>query len=192
DLRPGVRIAWRGLVRRPGLSIAILAILAIGIGANTAIFSVVNAVLVRPLPLGDPSRLVAVWERHVEEGSFADKTAPASFLAWRERVASFKGVASYGGGMATITDQSSAEIVPVASVSGNFFGVRGVAAEYGRTFVDEETWSDSTPVVMLSDALWARRYGRSPAIVGSQISINEQPYMVVGIVPPGREFPGGG
>src|SRR5262249_19168717 len=122
----------------------------------------------------------------------ADKTAPASFLAWRERVASFKGVASYGGGMATITDQSSAEIVPVASVSGNFFDVLGVAAEYGRTFVDEETWSDSTPVVMLSAALWAPRYGRSPAIVGSQISINEQPYMVVGIVPPGREFPGGG
>jgi putative ABC transport system permease protein len=192
DLRLDLRVAWRGLVRRPGLSIAILTILALGIGANTAIFSVVNVVLVRPLPFGDPSRLVAVWEHHVEEGSFADKTAPASFFAWRDRVRSFKNVAAYGGGVVTIADGTAAESVPAASVSGNFFDVIGVPAEYGRTFHDDETWSDTTAVVMLSDGLWARRFGRNPAIVGSTITVNEESSLVVGIVPPGCEFPENG
>jgi putative ABC transport system permease protein len=189
DLRVDLRGALRGLVRRPGSSLAIIAILALGIGANTAIFSVVNAVLVRPLPLGDPGRLVSVWEDNVEQGTFGDKSSGATAFAWRERIAAFRDVALYGSGASTLTDRGPAEIVPASAVSGNFFDVIGVPAEFGRTFRDEEFWSDTTPVVMLSDALWARRFGRDRSIIGSRIEIDEQPYEVVGIVPAGREFP---
>ena len=189
DLHVDLRGACRGLVRRPASSLAIITILALGIGANTAIFSVVNAVLVRPLPLGDPDRLVAVWEDNVEQGTFGDKSSPATYFAWREGVGAFRDAAAYGGGAATLTDRGAAEIVPAAWVTGNLFDVIGVPAEYGRTFRDEESWSDTTPVVMLSDTLWARRFGRDKSVVGSQITIDEQPYEVVGIVPAGREFP---
>ena len=175
-------------MRRPGSSLAIIAILALGIGANTAIFSVVNAVLVRPLPLGDPGKLVSVWEDNVEQGTFGDKSSPATYFAWRNEIPAFRDAAGYGGGAATLTD-GAAEIVPLAVVSGNFFDVIGVPAQSGRTFRDEETWSDTAPVVMLSDALWSRRFGRDPAVIGSRIAIDEQPYEVVGIVPAGREFP---
>ena len=188
DLGGDLRSAFRGLVRRPGSSLAIIAILALGIGANTAIFSVVNAVLVRPLPLGDSRTLVSLWEDNVEQGTFGDKSSPATYFAWRNEIPAFRDAAGYGGGAATLTD-GAAEIVPLAVVSGNFFDVIGVPAQSGRTFRDGETWSDTAPVVMLSDALWSRRFGRDPAVIGSRIAIDEQPYEVVGIVPAGREFP---
>ncbi|HKW02238.1 MAG TPA: ABC transporter permease [Vicinamibacterales bacterium] len=189
DLRADLRGAFRGLVRRPGSSFAVIAILALGIGANTAIFSVVNAVLVRPMPLGDPGRLVSVWEDNVEQGTFGDKSSPATYFAWRDRITAFHDVATYGSGAATLTDRGAAEIVPASTVSGNFFDVIGVPAEFGRTFRDEELWSDTTPVVMLSDALWARRFNRDRSVIGSRIEINEEPYEVIGIVSAGREFP---
>ncbi|MGH7552507.1 MAG: ABC transporter permease, partial [Longimicrobiales bacterium] len=184
-----LRFAFRSLRRRPGFAAVAILIFGLGIGANTAIFSAVNAVLLRPIRVNDPDRLVMAWEEKPGEGWTRGLVSPANFYDWREQVAAFRDAAAYGTGQATLSGAGLPEVLSPAWVTGNFFEVLGVRAARGRTFGEEETWNDAGRVVVLSDAFWARRFGRDPAVVGSTIVVDEVPYEVVGIMPVGVDFP---
>jgi predicted permease len=191
-LRLDLRFAVRALVRRPGFTIVAVLTLALGIGATTAIFTAVNAVLLRPLPLGDPDRLVVVWESSVEKGWTREFASLGNIFDWGEQATAFHGITGYGVAVSTIADESSPEVVPTVFIMGNFFDVVGVSAALGRVTRPDEMWSDAAPVVLLSDGLWARRFGRDPGVVGSVIMVDEIAREVVGIMPRGFAFPDGG
>jgi len=188
-LRTDVAFAWRLIVRRPIFTVVAVLTLALGVGANTAIFSAVNGVLLRPLPLGRPDRLVMVWESNVGQGWTRGPVAPASIHDWREQVTSIRDMTAYGPGVATVAGDGLPEVVTAAFVMGNFFDVVGVRAAQGRALVDDETWADAAPAVVLSDALWSRRFGRDPRVIGSVITVDEVAREVVGIMPAGFDFP---
>ncbi|MCI0437074.1 MAG: ABC transporter permease [Gemmatimonadetes bacterium] len=190
SLRGDIRLGFRQVVRRPGFSGVIILMVALGVGANTVIFSAVDRLLLRPLPLGEPDRLMAVWETNVEKGWTREPVAPANLFDWRARVAAFADVTAYGAGVATVGGgEGVAEAVPAAFVMGNFFAVVAVRAAHGRTFHEGETWSDAAPAVVLSDGLWARRFGRDPGVIGSLITVDEVERRVVGVMPRGFDFP---
>ena len=191
ETRRDVRIAFRALARRPALSIAAALTLALGIGATTAIFSVVNAVILRPLPFPQPDRLVMLWEENPDFGWYQQSAAAANVLDWRERVRAFQDVAAYAQfeEEATLTGEGEPRMLSAALVTGNFFDVLGVRALRGRTLVDDETWSTADRVVVLSHPAWRTHLGGDSAIVGRTIQVDGLPTRVAGVMPPGFAFP---
>lgn len=184
-----LRFALRAIGRNPGFAAVVALVLALGIGANTAIFSLVNAALLRLLPVREPERLVAIRESNPEKGWVHETAAPANMLDWREGVAAFQDVAAHGGvGTSTLTDLGEPEVVRSVQVTGNFFQVLGVEAALGRTFREEETWAGA-PTVILSDGFWARRFGRDPSVLGRMLMLDGVAHEVVGVMPPGLTFP---
>jgi len=194
-LRAGVpqefRFALRVLWRKPGYAASCIAVLALGIGANTAIFSAVNAFFFRPLPFADAQRLVMLYETNPEFGWTGGLAAPANVLDWREQVGAFADVAMYTEFLNRVTYVRDGEpaLFGAASVSGNFFSVLGARAALGRTFTWEETWQGRDAVVVLSHDLWATYFGADPAIVGRTLQIGIQNLEVVGVMAPGFTFP---
>jgi putative ABC transport system permease protein len=185
-----VRFAARAMLRNPGFAAVVVLVLALGIGANTAIFSVLSTTLLRPLPVASPDRLVTIRESNPEKGWEREVAAPANMLDWRERVDAFEDVAGYlGFGSSTLTGEGEPEIIRSSQVTGNFFAVLGVRAALGRTLRDEETWNTESPVVVLSDGFWARRFARDQNIIGRNIILNGVSYEVVGVMPPDFSFP---
>ena len=185
-----LRFAVRSLRRNPLFAVLVVLVLALGIGANTAIFSVVNAVLLRPLPGVEPDRLVTIRETNPEFGWEVETAAAANMLDWRERVGAFADVAAHGRvGTQTLTGLGEPELVSDVDVTGNFLDVIGVRPALGRTMREEETWNTEPPVVVLSDGFWARRFGRRPDILGTQLTLNGVSHEVVGVMPPGFTFP---
>ena len=185
-----VRFAARAILRNPGFAAVVVLVLALGIGANTAIFSVLSTTLLRPLPAVSPERLVTIRESNPEKDWDRAVAAPANMLDWRERVDAFEDIAghiSFGG--STLTGEGEPEILRSSEVTGNFFDVLGARAALGRTFRDAETWNTEPRVALISDGFWARRYARDPAIVGRSITLDGQAYEVVGVMPPGFSFP---
>lgn len=187
------RYATRTLRRSPGFAAAAIGVLALGIGANAAIFSAANAFLFRPLPFRDADRLVMLYETNPEFGWSAANLAPANALDWREQVDAFTDVALYSEFVirAVHVRDGEPELVNVAQVSGNFFDVLGVSALAGRAMRWEETWEGREDVVVLSHGAWATRFGSDPAVVGRRIELNGTSVEVVGVMPPGLTFPGG-
>ncbi|MGH7503194.1 MAG: ABC transporter permease [Longimicrobiales bacterium] len=186
-----VRFAVRGVVRNPGFSAVVVLVLALGIGANTAIFSVLNATLLRPLPVESPERLVTIRESNPEKGWEREVAAPANMLDWRERVEAFEGVAgTLGVGSVTLTGEGEPEILRSSVVTGNFFEVLGARAALGRVFRDAETWRTEPRVALLSDGFWTRRFGRDTSVIGRTITLNGGAYEVVGVMSAGFAFPG--
>jgi putative ABC transport system permease protein len=186
-----LRFGARGIVRNPGFAMAVALVLALGIGANTAIFSAVNAVLLRPLPVPEPDRLVQVWEENPEKDWYKQVAAPANYLDWRGGVKAFEDVAAHSGvGTVTLTGVGSPELLRAAWVTGNFFEVLGVRALHGRGMRFEETWEEAQPVVVLSEGLWARLFGRDLSVVGRKLTLGDHSYEVIGVMPPGFAFPG--
>jgi putative ABC transport system permease protein len=186
DFRFGVR----ALRRNPLFSVLVVLVLALGIGANTAIFSVVNAVLLRPLSAASPERLVTIRESNPEFGWVAQVAAPANMLDWREGVAAFEDVAGHNAaGNMTLTGTGEPELVTTVQVTGNFFDVLGVPAVLGRTLREEETWSTAPRVVVLAESYWSSRFGRDPSIVGQMLTLNGVGYEVVGVMPGRFTFP---
>ena len=183
-----VRYALRTLSKSPGFTLVAVLALALGIGANTAIFSVVKAVLLSPLPYPDPERLVWVRETHRE---IPDEPASApNYNDWRTQANSFEGLAAYADTALTLTGEGvEPERVPAAVVSGNFFEVLGAAPALGRGFTAEEEVSGKHRVVVLSHGLWQRRFGASPEALGQTLIIGGNPYTVVGVAPPGFKTP---
>ncbi len=188
DLRYGVRM----LLKRPGTTSIALLTLALGIGANTAVFSVVNTVLLRPLPFNNPHQLVTVWERNPKEGYEQNPPAAPNFVEWRDQNQVFAGMAAFSSGEKfnlTGTDQPLQ--VEGARVSAGLFQLLGVGPVMGRPFTSDEDQPGREQVVIVSHGLWLRRFGADPHLVGQTVALNGKSYSVVGIMPPGFEFPGG-
>ena len=180
DLARDVRYAARLMRRTPGFTAVVLVTLALGIGANTAIFSVLNAVLLRPLPYADPDRLVMIGERG-PDGS-AGNVGYATFLDWRDRSHAFEEMAVIRFWNPTLITNGEPERISGLRVSANFFHTLGVAPIVGRDFRAQEDTPDGWRVVVLSHGLWQRRFGADPSVVGRVITMNDQPYTIVGIM----------
>lgn len=196
ELAADSRYALRTLRRAPVLAGAAILTLALGIGANTMIFSAVNAVILSPLPFHDPGRLVMLWEKNPEKHWYKEICAPANVLDWKEQVRAFQDVAMFfdGPGDATLTGEGEPRLLKAAGVTGNFFDVLGVRPQFGRALVPNETWSaDGKPhAAVLSDRLWRTQFGGDPRVVGRSLVVDGQPLQVVGVAPPGFSYPGEG
>jgi putative ABC transport system permease protein len=181
DLRHGARL----LLRTPGFTAIAIAALAIGIGANTAIFSVVHALLLKKLPYSDPDRLAVIWEHNLPRDRKNNVGSPGNFLHWREMQQTFEDLAAVSMTFSsTLTGDGEPEQVPMQMVSAAFFPVLGVPAQLGRHFTADED-KPGSQVVVLSDRLWRRRFNADPAILTRPITIGGRPNTVVGVMPPG-------
>ncbi len=177
-----LRYALRGFARRPSFTLAVVLTLAVGIGANSAIFSIVNGVLLRPLPYESQERLVRVFGRYVETGRTA--FSYPDFVDLRTRATTLERVAGYASGGVTLTGAAEPELLQIVPVVGDLFGVVGVKPILGRAFRPEEEQFGSHRVVVLSHKLWTRRFAADSAVIGRVISLNSNPYVVVGVAPP--------
>jgi putative ABC transport system permease protein len=184
-LRQDVRYGVRTLRRAPGFTAAALATLAIGIGANTAIFTAVDAVLLRPLPYADPDRLVTLGDRN--PAGFSSNVGFTTVLDWRERSRSFESFAMMRGWGPTLVVNGEAERVPAVRVSWNYFDMLGVRPALGRGFTADDDRSATWQVLLLSDRLWRRRFNADPAVVGRTIVMNDREFRVIGVLPPTYE-----
>ncbi len=187
-MRQDLRYALRLLASQPGLTLVAIATLALGIGANAAIFSAVNAVLLRPLPYPDADRLGQIWEKRPSEGVMDNVVSPADYLDWEERQQTFEAIAAHTAATADLTGSGEPIRLATGAVSPAFFDVLGVRMALGRTFRPEEATVGQHQVAILSHALWRDRFSADPAIVGRKILLNAEPVEVVGVLPLGFEF----
>jgi len=182
-----LRYGFRSLLRRPGFTVVSVLTLALGIGANTAIFSVVSAVLLQPLPYNEPERLVALWENVPVHGQW--RVTPANFFDWKKQNTVFADLAAFGSNTLTLTGAGEPEQLQGTSVSEGYFPVVGVEPRLGRSFVKEEYEPGKGRVVILGHALWAKRFGSNADVIGKAITLNDDPFIVVGVMPDGI-YPG--
>jgi len=186
DLRYGARV----LLKNPGFTLIAIFTLALGIGANTAIFSVVNSVLLRPLPYPNAERLMTIWEDHRGRNGPVDEwTSPPGFEDWRDQAKSFDHVVALRGWGPTLTGQGEPEGLVGALVSHDALAALGVAPVLGRSFRPEEDQRGVESVVIISHRLWSQRFGADPSLVGKRISLNGENLMVIGVTPAGFKFP---
>ncbi len=188
DLRYGLRM----LVKNPGFTAVAVLTLALGIGANTAIFSVVNGVLLRSLPYTDPDRLVMVWAENPSvtfRGGHNLPPSNADVVDWRNQNHVFEHIAVYLVTSFNVSGREEAERVGAAMVSSDLFQALGVQPLFGGTFTAEEDQPGKNHVGLISYGLWRRRFGADPALVGKTITLNGEPFVVTGIMPPSFQFP---
>ncbi|HLM58558.1 MAG TPA: ABC transporter permease [Pyrinomonadaceae bacterium] len=183
-----VRFGARVLSRHKGFTAVAVLTLALGIGANTAIFSLVNAVLLRPLKYRDPDRLVMVWEDMTAIGFPRDTPAPANFADWKGQNQSFEDMAALAMRSYDLTGDGEPERLSAYGVTANFFPLLGVGPQLGRTFLPEEDAPGADKVAVISQGLWRRRFGGDPQIVGRDILLNGEKHAVVGVMPQGFQF----
>ena len=185
-----VRYAFRSLLKYPGFTIVAVLTLALGIGANTAIFSIVNSILLMPLPFTNPDQLVMIWENNAQQGLKDSTVAPAKFLDWRDHSKSFEQVGAFWPYQASnLSLNDDPERIPSAAVSYELFQVLGVPPLNGRTFLPEEDKPGGDPAVIISYRLWQRRFNSDPGLVGQGVKLDGKSYTVVGIMPSGFSFP---
>ncbi|MGA7624916.1 MAG: ABC transporter permease [Candidatus Acidiferrales bacterium] len=185
DLRYGVRT----LAKAPGFALFSVGVLALGIAANTSIFSFANTVLLRPLPYRDPGRLVMVWEDASYLGFPTNTPAPGNFYDWKEQNDVFDDMAATRDASFSLTGSAVPEEILGRQVSWNLFRVLGVRPLLGRDFVAEEDNAKTGDAAILSHALWRQSFGADPHIVGRKIELDNQEYTVIGVMPQGFEFP---
>jgi putative ABC transport system permease protein len=179
-----IRYAIRMLARAPGFTIVAVVALALGIGANTAIFTILNAALIERLPFKDPGRLVALWEESSRRPGRSNTVGPANYLRWRERATAFEEMAAFADTRQVLTGSGEPAEVTTQLAIGPLFQVLGVPAMVGRTFSDREHADPAAGVTVLSHTFWQRRLGGDPAIVGKTIQLNGATTTVIGIMPP--------
>jgi predicted permease len=187
-----LRYAVRSLRKSPGFTAVAIATLALGIGANTAIFAVVHSILLRPLPYFEPERLVRF---DLEVSGFANGgLSPQDFEAWPRRDGAFQAFAGYStlASGVTLTGRGEAELLRTTYVTGAFFETLGVSAEIGRVFRTGEDRPGTDRVVVLSHSLWEQRFGADPVALGAPAVLNDQPFTVIGVMPAGFRDPAGG
>ena len=192
NLFSDLQLAFRILLRNPGFTVTAILLLALGIGANTAIFSVVNAVLLRPLPYQDPSRIMQIW--HVPPAkSFPGLTlfsvSPANYLDSRSMNHSFEDMAAFGGARFNVGGKERPEAIQAAPVAPGFFSILRVQPILGRGFTPDDDRPGQGHVVVLGNALWRDRYGADPAVIGQKIVLDGEPYTILGIMPPKFKYP---
>ena len=185
DLRFGLRM----LLKHRGFAVISLMTLAIGIGANTAIFTVVDATLIRPLPYPNANRTVMIWEHRLPDGERQNVTSPATFFNWQRDNTVFDQMAAIFNDSSILSGTGTPEQIATASVSPNFFSILGVNAALGRVFVPEQDGTaDSNRAAVLGFEVWQRHFGSDPKVLGTQITLDDKPYTVVGVMPRGFQF----
>lgn len=185
DLGADVRYALRQMRRAPAFTLVAVFTLALGIGANTAIFSVANAVMFRPLPYPDAERLVRIWESNLELGRPTASVSQPNFLDWHARTSAFSAFAAASGTTLTTTSDQEAEIVNAERVTADFLSVLGVSPAIGRNFrADETRPGGDVRVAIVGDGFWRRRFASDASVLGRQIAFSGVPYTVVGVLPP--------
>ncbi len=183
-----LRFALRQLLKNPGFTTVAVLTLALGIGANTAIFSVINAVLLRPLPFGEAGQLVRIYESRPQANLVQGPISPPTFQDWRSQATVFEGIAAFHGAAPfNLLGGGDPERLRAVHASGNFFSVLRVKPLLGRTFSPENERDDR--VVVLSEGIWRRRFGGSPEIVGQTINLDKFSYTVLGVMPASFKFP---
>ncbi len=192
DLLKDLAYAARLLLRSPGFTLTAVLSLALGIGANTAIFSIVNAFLLRPLPFDRPERLVVLFERNVVGVEQQMSVAPGNFLDWQASSTSFEQISAYVTGTMTLSGDTPGfdpQRVTICSCSSNLFSALGVQLAAGRSFRSDEDRYDAPRVVLISYDMWHRQFGGSVDLIGKAIRLNERDYQVIGVMPRGFMFP---
>src|SRR5215468_7564656 len=185
DLRYGARM----LLRQRAFTIAAVIALALGIGANTAVFSVVNAVLLRPLPYQNSDRMAMIWDNYLLLKMEQMAAKAAEYVDYRDQTQSFETVAAFNTNDFVLTGGSQPERVPGARVTANLFPMLGAKAAQGRLIASEENQPGRDNVVVLSHKFWQRRLGGEPNVIGRNVRLNDLNYTVIGVTPPGFEFP---
>ncbi len=178
-----VRYAFRGMRKNPGFASTAALSLALGIGANTAIFTVVNAVLLKPLPFPQPERLVQIWESRPSKGYFRNVVNPFNFLDWREHTRSFEDMAAVQGLTTNLTGFGDPLALAGMQVSPQYFSILRVAPRLGRAFTAQEGQPGHDKVVILSHGLWQSRFGGDPSVLGRNVMINGEPSTIIGVMP---------
>src|SRR5215510_10664861 len=189
DLWQDLRFGARMLMKQPGFTLMAVVTLALGIGANTVIFSLVNTVLLRPLPLPEPERLVTFNHSAPAQGLAELNLNNALFAFYRDRSRLFEKMAAYEGAEFSLTGAGEPEVLAGAAVTFNYFDVLGQSPLHGRSFLPQEDTPGANHVVILSYGLWQRRFGGDLNILGKSIKLGNVPTTVVGIMPPGFDFP---
>ncbi len=183
DLRYGVRGLWK----RPGFTLVAIITLALGIGANTAIFSVVNAVVLRPLPYAEPDRLVNLWE--TMPGADRRAVAPGNFEDWRTQNTSFQELAAMFYANFNLTSDGTPDRIDGATITSSLMNVLGAKAQLGRTFQPDDDEHQDRSLVLISDGLWRQRFGADPGVIGRRITLDEIQHTVVGVMARGFQYP---
>jgi putative ABC transport system permease protein len=187
-----IRHALRLLAKNPVFTLATIGTLALAIGATTAIFSVVQGVLLEPLPYHEPERLVRVWEVS-PQGEHRNVVSAGNYLDWRDRTWAFESLGAHGGTFAiALTGAGEPLTVGAARVTPSAFDTLSVQAQAGRLFNEEEGRQGGPPAVLISDRLWRQRFGADRAVLGRSVTLNDEPFAVVGVMRPGFAFPSTG
>ena len=183
-----VRYSLRMLAKNPGFTAVAVLTLALGIGANSAIFSVVNATLLASLPYRQPDRLVMIWEQSPHRPGFHNVVSPANFLTWQDQNTVFDAVSAFYDFNTNVTGAGEPEQIPAQAVSANVLSLLGAKAALGRTLVPEEGERGKDNVVVLSDGLWKRHFGGDPGVIGKALLMNGESQTIVGVMPPGFQL----
>jgi putative ABC transport system permease protein len=187
DLSLGARL----LLKRPGFTLTAALTLALGIGATTAMFSVVNGALLRRLPYGEEERVVVLWQNNLKNGVEREETSPANFFDWRDRAQSLDIVSAAEPFAFNLSGTGEPETFRSWIVTAGFFDALSVTPLYGRTFLPEEYEPGKGQVIVIGYGLWQRRFGGDPNIVGRRLTLNGQPHTVIGVLPPEFQYPPG-
>jgi putative ABC transport system permease protein len=186
-----VRYGWRMLLKKPGFTIVAALALALGIGANSAIFSIVNALLLKPLPIENTDRIVALWEKVPGQGVGHNEASVANYLDWREQSNSFENLAIYASWSANLGSVEPPERVRGFQVSPNLFDTVGIRVALGRNFRPDEDQPNKNHVAILTHGLWQRRFGGDPNVIGRNVTVNGVTRTIIGVMPPDVIFPRG-
>lgn len=184
-----LKYALRMLLKAPAFTIIAIATLALGIGANSAIFSVIDTMLLRPLPFKDPDRIVTVWARSATDGSKQDAQSFPDYADFRDQSQSFTAMAAYTRTGSVLNHGEESQALEGNAVTSDIFEVLGVPALLGRTYTREDDKEGAEPVVVLTHQFWKRAFGGDPRIVGQQITLSAKSITVIGVMPPGWKFP---
>jgi len=188
DLLQDLRYGVRRLGQQPGYVFIVVLTLSLGIGATTAIFSLLDAVLLRPLPFRDPARLVMLWEGDAHTGKGQFPLAPANYADWKAQNQSLENVAAVDYTSYNLTGSGEPERIQAQRVTANFFPLLGVTPLLGRNFLPEEDLPDGNRVALLSYGYWQRKFGANASAVGKEILLDAQPYTIIGVMPAGFQF----
>src|SRR6185312_243101 len=186
DMRYGLRVLWKS----PGFTIVAVLSLALGVGANTAIFSIVDAVLLRPLPFSNPERLVKIVASNRGVGARDIGLSVPEFDDLRSSAGVFDQVTALFGGPTNLTGGERPQHLELLEVSPNYFSMLGTSAQVGRVFGPGDEAQGFAEAAVISDSLWAGGFGRDPGILGRKMQLDNDPYTIVGVLPPGFRHPG--
>jgi len=188
-LRQDLRYAFRALRRSPGFAVMAVGIAALGIGTTTAAYTMVDHVLIRPLPFAEPERLVGLWEEHPVTGCRTCDISPANYRDWKRMSTSFAAMGAYRNLLVNLTGQGEPESVEGASVEASMFPLLGIEPVIGRSFRAEDDRESAPATVILSYGLWQRRFAGDPGIIGRAIALDSKPHTVIGVMPEDFHFP---